>query len=142
MEGAVFTVLISSTLSALAALGAVTLTHYFGRKRDHEADWRKIKLEHYKEYLFSLSRVVGSDSNAANSLTLVAPPSLLIALYTFQEEIGQANRCHDPAKALSLPNSLMRNMREGCHSETPKDTEGLVCRILDITSEQGAQGDR
>ena len=65
MDGAVLTVLISGACAVVAALGAAVLTQYFGRKRDHEADWRKMKLEHYKEFITALSRVVGRDSGAS-----------------------------------------------------------------------------
>jgi len=141
MDGAVFTALISGVV----ALSVVALTHYFGRKRDHEADWRKMKLEHYREYLLALSRVVGRDSDAtaqrryadaANSLTLVAPPNLMTALYAFQDEIGEANKRHDPLKAESLLNVLMRNMREDCHPQAPKDKEEFRFRIIDIPSDK------
>ena len=42
MDETVYTALVSGAV----ALGVVVLSHYFGRKRDHEADWRKMKLEH------------------------------------------------------------------------------------------------
>jgi hypothetical protein len=137
MDETVYTALVSGAV----ALGVVVLSHYFGRKRDHEADWRKMKLEHYKEYLLALSRVVGRDSDAtaqrryadaANSLTLVAPSNLLIALHAFQDEIGEANKHHDPLRAESLLNVLMRNMREDCHPQAPKDSQEFLFRILDI----------
>lgn len=88
MSGYLLTVLISGALSVLAALVTVVLTHYFGRKRDREADWRKMKLEHYKEYVAALSGTVHHPmdstvqrrhSDAVNSLTLVAPTKVLTA---------------------------------------------------------------
>jgi hypothetical protein len=136
-DGAILTALISGAV----AIGVVALTHYFGRKRDHEADWRKLKLEHYKEYVLALSRVVGRDSDptaqrryadAANSLTLVAPPSLLVSLYAFQVEVAESNQKHDPLRAESLLNVLMRNMREDCHPRPPRDSPEFTFRVLDI----------
>ena len=141
MDGTVYTALVSGAV----ALGVVVLSDYFGRKRDHEADWRKMKLDHYKEYLLALSRVVGRDSDAtaqrryadaANSLPLVAPSNLLTALHAFQNEIGEANKLRDPLKAESLLNVLMRTMREDCHPQAPNDNQGLIFRILDILPDQ------
>jgi hypothetical protein len=137
MDGTVFTALVSGVV----ALGVVALSNYYGRKRDHEADWRKLKLEHYKEYLLALSRVVGRNSDAtaqrryadaANSLSLVAPPSLLVALYAFQDEVSEANQNHDLLKAHSLLSVLMRAMREDCHPKTPGDSLEFTFRVLDI----------
>jgi len=141
MDGTLLTALISGVV----AFGTVTitqvLTYFFSRKRDHEADWRKMKLEHYKEYLLALSRVVGRDSDstaqrryadAANSLTLVAPPILLAALYNFQDEISEGNIDHSTPKAEFLLSVLMRNMRKDCQPQAPKDSLGFVFRMLDI----------
>jgi hypothetical protein len=143
MDGTVYTALVSGAV----ALGVVVLSNYYGRKRDHEADWRKMKLEYYREYLLALSRVVGRDSDAtaqrryadaANGLILVAPSNLLIALHAFQNEVRETNKSHDPLKAESLLNVLMRNMRKDCHPQTPKDNQKFIFRILDIPSDKAA----
>ncbi|MGD0831224.1 MAG: hypothetical protein ABR907_09795 [Terracidiphilus sp.] len=107
MDGTVFTALVSGAV----ALGTVTvtqaLTYFFCKKRDHEEDWRKKKLEHYIEYLAAFSRAArkGSDSteirryaDAASSLALVAPPRVMIALKTFQDGIASDDFKHDTRK--------------------------------------------
>jgi uncharacterized protein (DUF2267 family) len=68
-------------------------------------------------------------------LTLVAPPNLLIALHAFQNEIAASNKIHDPHKAQSLLNVLLRNMRIDCHPQTPKDDQKFLFRVLDIPSD-------
>ncbi len=60
------------------------VTYVLTKKREHEADWRKAKLEHYREYVAALSAVVqGREitpsaqaryADAVNALTLVASP--------------------------------------------------------------------
>lgn len=144
MDGTLLTALVSGTVAFDTVTITQTLTYFFSRKRDHEADWRKMKLEHYKEYLLALSRVVGRDSepsaqrryaDASNSLALVAPPNLLAALYNFQYEISEGNVDHSATKAQFLLSVLMRSMRKYCQPQAPKDNQGFVFRILDIPSD-------
>jgi protein required for attachment to host cells len=86
-------------LAAISGAGAVTvaavtagLTYLFTKHREREADWRKMKLDLYKEYVAALSGIVeGRDTpeghiryaDAVNSLTLVASPQVLKALYAY-----------------------------------------------------------
>jgi hypothetical protein len=145
MNGAVFTVLISGALSVLAALGTVALTHYFGRMRDREADWRKMKLEHYKEYVAALSGTVhhGYDgavqrrySDAANALALVAPTKVLTALYALLDETSVRNQNPTLARYESLLSSLLRSMREDCHPKPPKDGSEFTFRTINVPPEK------
>ena len=140
MNGALLTVLISGVLSISAALGTVALTHYFGRKRDHETDWRKMKLEHYKEYVAALSGIVcGSNAaahrryaDAVNSLSLVASPKVLITLYAFLDETSFRNQNRTDLKYETLLSSLLRNMREDCHPKPPNDAEEFTFRTINV----------
>jgi hypothetical protein len=140
MDGTVFTALVSGAV----ALGTVTftqaLTHYFGRKRDHEADWRRLKLEHYKEYVAALSGIVCSSDaaahrryrDAANSLNLVAPPKVLIALQAFLDETSVKNRNRTDSKYESLFSQLMRYMRTDCHPRSPNDNPEFVFLTINV----------
>jgi hypothetical protein len=143
MNGALFTVLVSGMLSVVAALGAVALTQYLGRKRDHEADWRKMKLEHYKEYVAALSGTVHHAhdaavqrrySDAVNSLSLVAPTKVLTALYALLDETSVKNQNPTLRNYESLLSSLLRSMREDCHPKPPKDSSQFTFRTINIPS--------
>ena len=59
-------VVISSLVAGTVSLVVAFLAHVFGAKRDREAEWRKIKLEQYREFTASLSSVVhrGADEEA------------------------------------------------------------------------------
>lgn len=141
MNGALFTVLISGAFTIVGSVSAVALANFYGRKRDHEADWRKMKLEYYKEYVAAFFEATrpGSDASprqryeaAANNLNLVASPKVLIAHYAFQEEVSQENQNRGSLKGDSLLNSLMRAMREDCHPKPLKDPIGFTYRRLNI----------
>ena len=135
MDGTVFTALVSGVV----ALGTVTvtqaLTYFFSKKRDHEADWRKKKLEHYIEFIAAFSRAAreGSDLtaqlrylDAENSLALVAPPSVLIALRVFQDGRNSEDFKHDPRKSEPVLSELIRAMRNDCHPKPPNDSPDFI----------------
>jgi hypothetical protein len=141
MDGTVYTALVSGVV----ALGTVTvtqaLTYFFSRKRDHEADWRKMKLEHYKENIAALSGTVHHGyeaavqrrySDAVNSLNLVAPPKVLVALYAFLDETSVKNQNRNDLKYDSLLSSLMRKMRVDCQPKSPRDSSEFIFRTINV----------
>ena len=140
MDGTVFTALVSGAVALVTVAVTQPITYFFSRKRDHEADWRKMKLEQYKEYVAALSGTVHHPfdsavqrrySDAVNSMGLVASPSVLIALYSLLDETSFSNKNPTPQKYDSLLSSLMREMREDSHPESPKDNPEFIFRTLD-----------
>ena len=133
MDGTVFTALVSGVV----ALGVVALTNFYSRKRDHEADWRKKKLEHCIEFIAAFSRAAreGSDLtaqlrylDAENSLALVASTDVLNALNDFHD--ASISGKTDDFEALH--GSLMRAMRKDCHPKDPKDDSDLRFTRIDL----------
>jgi hypothetical protein len=90
----------------IAASGAVILagaSYWFTKKRERDAELRREKLDHYKDFVASLSGVISGEatpegqrafSRACNNLNLMAPQAVIRALQEFQQEIkvGNANR--------------------------------------------------
>ncbi|MCO5411106.1 hypothetical protein [Ralstonia mojiangensis] len=117
MENAIIAAVATGVFGLLVAVVTYVLT----KKREHEADWRKAKLEHYREYVAALSAVVqGREitpsaqaryADAVNALTLVASPSVLTALYAFQDEISYRNTQRSDERHDQLVNVLLREMR-------------------------------
>jgi hypothetical protein len=135
------TALVAALIAGTVSLAVAVLAHLFSKKRDRESDWRKLKLETYKEYVLALSGVVhtGRDQNsqrryadAVNSFILVAPPNVLRALYAFQEEISYKNESRDLGKNEALFSDLARVMRLDCHPDDPHDSREFIFRTLDI----------
>lgn len=102
------------------------------RKREHESDWRKAKLEHYREYVAALAGVAQGRSaptaqaryaDAVNSLTLVAPPAVLKALYAFQDEIS----CRNTARSDEVHDRLFASLL----AEMLRDKCGVKYRFKD-----------
>ena len=95
----------------IAASGAIALAgagYWLTKKRERDAELRKEKLEHYKDFVSSLSGIISGEatpdgqrafSRACNKLNLVAPQSVLAALQAFQQEIkisneSRSDECH------------------------------------------------
>lgn len=92
--------IITSILTASGAIAVAGTSYWFTKKREREAELRKEKLEHYKDFVFSLSGIISGESTAesqrafslaCNKLNLVAPQSVIIALQRFQKEIKNIN---------------------------------------------------
>ena len=92
-----------SATAVIAASGALVLaaaSYWFTKRREREAELRKEKLDHYKEFAASLSGIIsGEDSPegqrafaaACNRLNLIAPYSVLQALQAYQIETKVGN---------------------------------------------------
>jgi hypothetical protein len=139
MDGTVFTALVSGAVALVTVAVTQPITYFFSRKRDHEADWRKMKLEQYKEYVAALSGTVHHPydpevqrryTDAVNSMGLIAPPKVLIALYRFLDETSFSNGNRTSQKYDALLSSLMREMREDSHPESPKDNPEFIFQTL------------
>ncbi len=134
MDGTVFTALVSGAVALGTVIVTQALTYFFSKKHDHEADWRKKKLEHYIEYIAAFSRVIGERSqlaqqrhvDALNSLALVAPPNVLTALKALQDGLKSQDFRSDILKWGPVRSELLRAMRKDCHPKPPKDNLDFV----------------
>lgn len=120
--------------SIVAASGAIVLagaTYWFTKKREREAELRKEKLDHYKDFVASLSGIVSGESTpegqrtfarACNKLNLIAPQSVVKALQDFQKEIKVSNAEKSDQRHDELMSKLFYEMRKDLQV-TPKDKD-------------------
>jgi hypothetical protein len=96
---------LASIISASGALVVGVLGYVFTKKAEREAAWRNEKLRHYKEFVASLSGIVGRTvtdqakirfAQACNDLLLFAPDRVISALRSFQDETATSNPSPDP----------------------------------------------
>lgn len=141
MSPTVIAVMISSLVSGVVSFGVVAISNVLGKSREREAEWRKVKLEQYREFTASFSSVVhkGRDessqrryADAVNNMVLIAPPQVLKALYAFQDEISFNNTERNPSRYEELFSELVRKMRLDCFPTQPGDSEHFLFRTLDI----------
>lgn len=118
----------------IAASGAVVLagaTYWFTKKREREAELRKEKLEHYKDFVASLSGIISGETTnegqrnfarACNKLNLVAPQAVVRALQEFQQEIKTTNTDRSNRRHDELMSKLFIEMRKDLRV-LPKDKD-------------------
>jgi Zn-dependent protease with chaperone function len=97
------TAALTTVTSALAALVAIVVTNFFARRREQEADWRKLKLEQYQKLIHAFSGIEKSRqtqestrefTDAVNAMALVGSPLVLKALKLYLD----ANAFNNPAR--------------------------------------------
>ena len=116
----------------IAASGAVILagaTYWLTKQRERDAELRKEKLEHYKEFAVSLSGVIAGEATpdgqrafalACNKLNLVAPQAVIEALQAFQQESKVSNPSPSRERHDKLMSALFYEMRKDL-GISPKD---------------------
>ncbi len=116
MPDAVFT----AAASVITAIIAALITYSLTRRREHEADWRKLKFGQYQELLLAMSGIVEGRStpeaqarysDAVNSMSLVSPVPVLRALRDFQDQISCKNTARSQEGHDRCLNALLRAMR-------------------------------
>lgn len=112
--------ILAALASGVFALVGVIVTSALAQRREHEADWRQTKIEHYQEYVTALSNIVSGRStpaaqeryaDAVNALALVASPAVLDAVNAFQQEISYRNTARSDARHDVLLSEVMHAMR-------------------------------
>jgi len=118
----------------IAASGAIVLagaSYWFTKKRERDAELRNEKLEHYKDFVASLSGIISGEgspdgqrafSRASNKLNLVAPQAVLQALQLFQQEIKTSNSKRSNERHDVLMSCLFYEIRKDL-GVVPKDIE-------------------
>jgi hypothetical protein len=116
METSVIIAIISAFASVLGAAVSVS----FSMRKEREADWRKLKFEHYREFMAALSGIAGTDATpeghlryaqASNTVQLVASAQVINALHSFRDEIAVSNPNRSQEKHDQLLSVLIRNIR-------------------------------
>lgn len=130
-------------------LGAI-LTYILTGRKEHAADWRKLKLEQYREFILALSGIVEGRStdtaqlryaDAANAMMLVAPAIVYQALQGFLTHNSPTNLPswrrdeHD-----RLLNVLVHAMRVDTDPSGDKDGTALTFWLM--SSGQGTPNKR
>lgn len=98
--------ILTAIIAAFGAVMAAVLTYWFTKEKEREADWRKEKIAHYKAFIDSISGIIEGDATdeghmafarATTSLLLIAPQSVLEALYEYRDHnaISNANRSYE-----------------------------------------------
>lgn len=135
-----FSAVLSGAVAVAAAVVTASLTYALTRKREREADWRKLKLANYTEYVAALSgnvegrkitpEVQARYTDAVNTMGLVASPDVLKALYAFLDETSYRNLARSRNRHDELLNDLMNSMRQDINASARRQGESLTFRLI------------
>ncbi len=127
---------IAALVAAVATPTAGAFTYALTKRREREAEWRKFKLDYYREYVAAMSGVTEATATpaarqrfaeAANNLALVAPSRVLRAAYALVEDVNIPKRTQQSYDAALA--AFFRAIRADSHSSMPDDT-GLAFRLF------------
>ncbi|MGD0186618.1 MAG: hypothetical protein ABSC25_15385 [Roseiarcus sp.] len=127
-----------ATIAAFASIAGAALSFYFSMRKDREADWRKVKFEHYREFMAALAAIVGSDATpeghlrfaqSTNTVQLVASRQVIEALHAFRDEISASNVNRSPDKHDALLSTLIREMRADLGMAAESNPADLSVRL-------------
>ena len=88
-------------IGVVAGLPTAAYTYAGTKRREREADWRKLKLEMYREFTTAMAGMAEGDASdedkmrfnvASNSLHLIASNRTIGALEAFRREISASNQ--------------------------------------------------
>lgn len=120
INSAALPAIVAALASGVFALAGVIVTSRLAQRREHESDWRQVKIGHYQEFISALSGIVSGRStpeaqaryaDAVNALALVASPAVLDAVHAFQAEITYRNSERSDERHDALLNAAIQAMR-------------------------------
>lgn len=103
-------------VGAAATLLAATFTYAFTKRREREAEWRKLKLEMYRAFTNAMAAMAEGDATdeikmqfniASNALHLIASKRVVDSLDAFRQEISSSNR---PKFSIEKHDSLLSDL--------------------------------
>jgi hypothetical protein len=112
---------IVAIITAATGIFASALTFFLTKQKEREAEWRKQKLESYKELISALSGIAGAVPPAdakvrfahiANHILLVASPAVLVALRDFLDETSDSKKNKEADRHDELLTVLMYAIRK------------------------------
>lgn len=141
MDTAVFT----ASISGAVGLAAAALTYLLSKKRERDAEWRRLKLDHYREFFLAMSGIVehrasrqahARFADAHDSLNLVAPGKVIVRLDAFMDELSFRNRERSQERHDELLSALIHAIRSDVQPERLGIDEPRRFRLLGLPPDE------
>jgi len=113
--------IITAIITVFGGVILASASYWFTKRQEREAELRRQKLEHYKDFVLALSGVISGETTpegqrffakACNNLNLVAPQTVIEALQQFQQQIKISNPDKSQDKHDLLMSKLFFEMRK------------------------------
>ena len=113
--------IIVATISAATGLLASALMFFLTKKKERDAEWRRQKLDYYKEFLNALNGIAtkpatGEDkirfAEAANNIWLIGSPDVLVKLRAYLLETAKTTERQDFTEHDRLLTALVIEIRK------------------------------
>lgn len=123
--------IITTVITLIGSILLAGISYWFTKSKERNAELRKEKLEHYKKFVESMNEIIEGDqtpeghlkfAKATNNLMLIAPQTVIEALYAFRHEISFSNTKKDQEKHDFLLSNLMFEIRKDLKIH-PKDNK-------------------
>jgi len=107
-------------------------------RKEREADWPKIKFEHYKEFMTALASIVGSDATpdghrrfaqACNTVQLVSSKEVIEAVHDYRGKNSVTNPRRSIERVEELLSKLVRAMRADVGIRSASNPAGLSIQL-------------
>jgi hypothetical protein len=117
----------TSILVAIIAAAASAITFFLTKMKEREAEWRKLRVEQYRELITAMSEVAGVATDegrrrlalAANHVGLFASPNVLRHLTKLLDAVAAGNMQHHDEILTSLMHAIRSDLDvPGAESQT------------------------
>jgi hypothetical protein len=123
---------LAAVITASGGLAIAGASYWFTKQRERDADLRKEKLDHYKEFTASLGGIIEKEwtaesqrrfAKSCNDLNLIAPQPVIVALQALQDEIRVSNTDRNQERHDRLLSILFYEIRQDL-GIAPGDNQG------------------
>jgi hypothetical protein len=149
VDSALLVAAISGGAVLSGAVATAGLTYFLTKRGEREADWRKMKLDQYKEYVAALSGIVeGRDTpeghiryvDAVNSMTLVASLQVLRALHAFMDYTTSRNIDKNIEMHDRILTNLIHALRQDVFPHHLHDDTSQAFRLITVPPDLRSSG--
>lgn len=132
------TVAVTASVSLMTAILTAFLTSRWSLRREQEADWRRLRLAQYQEFVMALSATVEQRAtdeamirytDALNATQLVASEAVMKALHDVVEENSFMNPDRTAEGQQRVLNALVQAMRNDVQPPT-KEGKAISFRLI------------
>jgi len=139
--------LLAVRISGATSIVVAVLTYLLAKRKEREADWNKVKLEYYKEYISAVAGMVEGRAtpdahvrytDAFNTIALVASPAVLAAVRAYQDEVSIKNTARNDLRHDELYSNLVNALRNDLPPRRRHKSMALAFHMITVRPDMRA----